>query len=73
MAVTGEARETLKALGDVRSFLADPAHAAELQRMREVIELCKKLKDIKQDGSLDAVCDSALRLAVNEPRQDPPL
>lgn len=66
MAVTSEMAQSLAALKDVRKFFLEEDHAAEVARLERFVSLCQAMIDLKKNGVLDAVCDSALRLAVNE-------
>jgi hypothetical protein len=67
MAVLTETREMLAALRDVRKFFLEADYDKETTRLREFVTLCHELQALKTAGVLDAVCESAIRLAVREP------
>lgn len=47
---------------DVRKFFLSKDHVVEIERLREFITLCEKLKALKDSGFLDAVADTILKL-----------
>lgn len=64
MAIATEARESLGALKDVRNFFMDKDYDTEMARLERLVKVCRELHELKTSGILDAVLDSALRLAV---------
>lgn len=64
MAVVSEVRDAISAMKDVRKFFLDDDHEKEIARMERFVSLCREIRALKDDGTFDAVCDSALRLAV---------
>ncbi len=64
MAAVAEVRESLSALRDVRTFFMEADYKHEMERLDQLVRLCRAIKELKDDGVFDAVCDSALRLAV---------
>jgi hypothetical protein len=66
MTVVQEMRDTLSILGDVRKFFIEDDYKTEMERLERFVAVCERLRGLKQDGTLDAVCDSALRLAMKE-------
>jgi hypothetical protein len=76
MATVGEVHQTLTALKDIRKFFLDQQYTLEIDRLQQFVQLCQALADLKQSGVLDAICDSAIRLAIREEtaheRQGPP-
>jgi hypothetical protein len=64
MAVVNEARDMLVAIRDIRKFFLEADHKTEMERLDRFIRMCKELKALKEDGTLDAILDSVLRLAV---------
>jgi hypothetical protein len=50
-------------LREVRAFFLDKDYATELARLREFVEVCERLKLLKDCGFLDTVADTMLRLA----------
>lgn len=64
MTVVSEIRESLAAMQDVRRFFLEPDHAVQVERLERFVRLCRDLQELKADGVFDAVCDSALRLAI---------
>jgi hypothetical protein len=59
-----EMRESLKWLTTVREFFLESKYELEMKRLREFIELCKEIQALKDAGTLDAVADLALKLAI---------
>jgi hypothetical protein len=64
MAAVRETRETLAAMRSVRDFFLESNYAVEIERMERLVGLCHEIRDLKESGFFDAVCDSALKLAV---------
>ena len=62
-ALTIENNILLRDLKEVRQFFLGPEHRQEIERLKEFVELCERLQKLKQDGTLDAVADTILRLA----------
>jgi hypothetical protein len=69
MSVVAEISQMLTQLRDVRAFFFEEGHAREMERLEAFVSLCERLKELKADGTLDAVCDTALRLGVGLSRQ----
>ena len=63
MAMDSETRQLMAALREVRSFFADKNHSEEVERLREFVGLCERLKAMKESGFLDTVADTMIRLA----------
>ncbi len=63
LALVGEVRQMLDGLKDVRSFFLDVRHDEEVKRLKEFIDLCERLKALKESGFLDTVADTMLRLS----------
>jgi hypothetical protein len=61
--VTAEVASTLKPLEDIRRFFLGPEHDKEIARLREFVELCERLKKLKDEGFLDSVADTLLKLS----------
>jgi len=68
MSIVTEISLMLPQLRDLRTFFFEDQHRREIERLQEFISLCEKLKALKADGTLDAVCDVSLRLAVGSPQ-----
>jgi hypothetical protein len=66
MSMLAETRQMLEALHDVRKFFLESSYESEMNRLQQFIAVCKELRALKQDGTLDAVLDSAIRLALKE-------
>jgi hypothetical protein len=63
MSVETECRTLLSALSDVRDFFMGKNYESELQRIERMVALCKELRQLQQDGTLDAISDAILKLA----------
>lgn len=64
MATVNEIQQTLVALRDIRKFFLEDDYQKELERLRDFVELCQLLKELKEAGVLDAVADTMIRLAI---------
>lgn len=62
--LTNEANQCMQSLKDIRKFFFDSDYHTEMERLREFVTLVKQLKDMQSDGSLDAITDAMLKLAV---------
>ncbi len=65
-AATSETKQILGELRDIRKFFLESDYQKEMERLRLFVDLCRELKALKADGTLDAICDSALHLAIKE-------
>lgn len=63
-ALVREVSELVGALQDLRTFFHGSVHMEEINRLKEFVELCERLKALKDSGFLDTVADTMLRLAV---------
>jgi hypothetical protein len=66
MNVVSEVREALTAMRDLRKFFLEKDYEVEMARLERFVRLCKEIQALKQSGIFDAVCDSALHLAVGD-------
>jgi hypothetical protein len=64
MTVTTELQQSLKIMKEVRSFFLESDYKHEMERLEAFVGLAERLKALIHDGTLDAVCDAALKLAV---------
>jgi hypothetical protein len=62
MALQAETRGLLGALREVREFFLEDKHETEVRRLVEFVELCERLKRLKDSGFLDTVAETMLRL-----------
>ncbi len=62
MALGTEWAHILNGFADVRKFFLSADHAAEVARLRAFVELCERLKALKDNGFLDRVADTMLQL-----------
>lgn len=68
ISVDTEVRQIMSALRDVRGFFMDKDYEAERVRLREFVEICERLKALKESGFLDTVADTMLRLSAIAPQ-----
>jgi len=61
-AVVSEVGKISSELGDVRNFLMGPDHDEQVKRLTEFVNLCERLQALKDNGFLDRVTDTMLRL-----------
>lgn len=66
MVMVSELNQCLSTLREVRTFFLDKNHSVEVERLERFVSICRELKALKSDGTLDAVADVAIRLALRE-------
>jgi len=66
MAAVSEIQATMAALKDIRKFFLESDYKEEIQRLREFTRLCEELKRLKEDGTLDALCDVTIKLGIGK-------
>ena len=59
-----ETAQAAKALREVRTFFIGPDYEREQKRLAEFVDLCERLKVLKDSGFLDAITDIMLRLSI---------
>lgn len=64
MGMDTETRILMSQLRDVRAFFVDNSYETERSRLKEFVELCERLKALKDSGFLDTVADTLIRLSV---------
>lgn len=52
----------MKQFEDVRKFFLSDNHVQEMARLKEFVDLCERLKALKDAGFLDQVADTILKL-----------
>jgi hypothetical protein len=62
IALGSETRNLLIALKDVRAFFLDKDYETEVRRLHEFIDLCERLKALKDAGFLDTIADTLIKL-----------
>jgi len=62
IALGSETRLLLQSLKEVRQFFLDESYTEQVTRLRDFIDLCERLKTLKENGFLDAVADTILKL-----------
>lgn len=63
-AIEIETKLILATLADVRKFFLDPKHEEEVAKLKEFINLCERLRALKDSGFLDTIADTILRLEI---------
>ena len=58
MTIVSEVKQSLNVLKDVRKFFIEKDYETEMQNLERFINLCKEIKQLKEDGIFDAVCDA---------------
>ena len=66
MTTVAECAGMVNALKDVRQFFLGPDYEREQKRLAEFVDLCERLKGLKDSGFLDTVADTMVRLAAFE-------
>jgi hypothetical protein len=67
-ALEAETRNMMLQFKEVREFFLSDAHTKEVDRLKEFVGLCERLKALKDSGFLDAIADTILQLS--EPGRD---
>jgi hypothetical protein len=62
IALGSETRLLLGALKEVRTFFLEEDYETQIRRLSEFIDLCERLKALKDAGVLDAIADTILKL-----------
>jgi hypothetical protein len=63
MHTVSEVHQLLSAMKDIRQWFIGPDYQQEMTRLREFLGLCEQLRKLKEDGTLDAVSETILKLA----------
>lgn len=66
MAVVGEINQMLTMLRDIRAFFLEKDYRDEIQRMHEFIGLAERLRQLHADGTLSAITDVVIGLALKQ-------
>lgn len=66
MSIVSDSSSAVNALRDIRQFFLGPDYEREQKRLAEFVDLCERLKQLKESGFLDTVADTMLRLSANE-------
>jgi hypothetical protein len=64
MSTVTEVQSALASLREIRKFFLEDDYEKEMKRLKEFIGLCNELKRLKEDGTIDAICDTTIKLAV---------
>lgn len=67
MTTEREMNQTLVWLKTVREFFLEKEYAIEMERIRDFVSICKEVQALKDAGTLDAMADLAIKLAIKEP------
>ena len=63
MSIVSDSSSAVNALRDIRQFFLGPDYEREQKRLAEFVDLCERLKRLKDSGFLDTVADTMIRLA----------
>jgi hypothetical protein len=63
MSFDTETKSLMASLREVRQFFMDKTHDDEVKRLKDFVEICERLKALKDSGFLDTVADTMLKLA----------
>jgi hypothetical protein len=64
MAMDTETRQLMASVRDVRQFFLDKDYEKEKDRLKEFVELCERLRALKESGFLDTVAETMLSLSM---------
>jgi len=59
-----ETAAMLNPLKEVRQFLLGNDYEREINRLKDFVDLCERLQVLKKNGTLDALADTIIKLAV---------
>ena len=62
IAMGSETRLLMGSLKEVRQFFLEETYETEIQRLNEFIDLCERLQKLKENGFLDTIADTILKL-----------
>jgi hypothetical protein len=63
IAFGSEIRLLMSGLKEVRQFFLEDSYETQINRLHEFVDLCERLKALKESGFLDAVSDTILKLS----------
>jgi hypothetical protein len=66
MTTVTEIRETLTSLREIRKFFLESDYESEMQRLQRFVDLCKQIQHLKNEGVLDVMADTAIRLGIKQ-------
>jgi len=66
MSIVADAATASNALRDLRQFFLGPDYEREQKRLADFVDLCERMKVLKESGFLDTVADTMLRLAASD-------
>ncbi len=64
MAMDSEMRQLMAGLREVRAFFLDKDYSTEIERLKDFVCVCERLKALKDSGFLDTISETMLRLAI---------
>jgi len=64
MTTEQEMKQTLEWLDNVRNFFLVMSYEKEMERLKEFISVCKQIEALKASGTLEAVSDLAIKMAI---------
>ena len=67
MATVNEINASLAAMREIRKFFLESDYETEMTRLERFVRVCRDLQDLKASGVLDAIADTSIKLAVQEP------
>ena len=62
MAINREQVEAVRGMNEVRQFLGGADWAESVAKLRELVELCERVEQVRKSGMLDAVVDTLLKV-----------
>jgi len=70
MTVEREIKSMLTTLKEIRTFFLENEYEKEVKRLYEFIGICKDLKKLQEDGTLDAISETIIKLALKGGKND---
>jgi len=60
--ICGEIQQTKRDAEDLRRFFGSSEHDKQIEKMKEFVEVCERLKQLKDSGFLDAIVETMIKL-----------
>lgn len=67
MSLISEMKQIVEGLNSVREFFAAGDYEEEMKKIERFLSYCSYFKKFKEDGTMDAITDAAIHLAVKQP------
>ena len=62
LALTTEIKSSISLMRDIRKFFLEKDHKIEIERIEEFLNVCERVKALIEDGTMDTITETILRL-----------